>query len=191
MQSLITSSSRRLETELLQWSEGEADADGFLDHDGVMKDQPVRIHVTTRKWGGRLTIDFTGSAPQGRGPVNMVSCTARAVSVMAILAASDPTIPVNAGLNDRVEFVFPEASVVNPQHPATINHYFPTAHLAYNTFFSLSRSSILSALWRLPAWAQGPSLSAIARRGMGNRQYSMSCSKPRLAAPARMTGSPW
>jgi N-methylhydantoinase B len=170
MQSLIAASSRRLETELLQWSEGDADADGFLDHDGVMKDQPVRIHVTARKWGGRLTIDFTGSAPQGRGPVNMVSCTARAVSVMAILAASDPTIPVNAGLNDRVEFVFPEASVVNPQHPATINHYFPTAHLAYNT--------VLSALSKL-----NPK-RAVASSGLGSGAVTIGYRKARYGKPA-------
>ena len=170
MQSLIAASSRRLETELLQWSDGEADAEGFLDHDGVIKDQPVRIHVTARKCGGRLTIDFTGLASQGRGPVNMVSCTARAVSVMAILAASDPTIPVNAGLNDRVEFVFPEASVVNPQHPATINHYFPTAHLVYNT--------VLSALARInPKRAVAPS-------GLGSGAVTIGYRKARYGKPA-------
>ena len=101
MQRLIAASARRLETELMDWSDGDVEAEGFLDHDGVSKDQPVRIHVTARKRGGRLTIDFTGSAPQGAGPVNLGPCTARAASVMAILAACDPTIPVNAGLNER------------------------------------------------------------------------------------------
>ena len=71
MQPLIAASARRLETELLQWRDGEIDAEGFLDHDGVTKDQLVRVHVTARKQGGRLTIDFTGSAPQGAGPVNL------------------------------------------------------------------------------------------------------------------------
>src|SRR5262249_13167603 len=107
MQRLIAASARRLEAELQQWSDGEAEAEGFLDHDGVTKDQPVRIHVTARKRGGRLTIDFTGSAPQGAGPVNLVSCTARAVSVMAILASCDPTIPVNPRLHPQIDFLFP------------------------------------------------------------------------------------
>ena len=97
MQRLIAASARRLETELLQWSDGEIEAEGFLDHDGVTKDQPVRIYVTARKRGGRLTIDFTGSAPQGRGPVNLGLLHGPRRSMMAILAASDPTIPVNAG----------------------------------------------------------------------------------------------
>ena len=136
MQSVVAASARRIEAELLSWSDGEAEAEGFLDHDGVSKEQPVRIFVTVRKRGGRLSIDFSGSAPQGKGPVNIGSCTARAASSIALLAASDPTIPVNAGLNESIEFVFPESSVVNPQHPATVNHYFPTAHLVYNTVLS-------------------------------------------------------
>ena len=94
MQRLIEGSAHRLEAELQQWPDGEVEAEGFLDHDGVTKDQPVRIHALVRKRGGRLIIDFSGSAPQGAGPVNVGSCTARAASAMAVLAACDPTIPV-------------------------------------------------------------------------------------------------
>jgi N-methylhydantoinase B len=77
---------------------------------------------------------------------------------------------VNAGLNDRVEFVFPEASVVNPQHPATINHYFPTAHLVYNT--------VLSALARInPKRAVAPS-------GLGSGAVTIGYRKARYGKPA-------
>jgi N-methylhydantoinase B len=170
MQRLITASAHRLETELSQWDDGDTEAEGFLDHDGVTKDQPVRIHVFARKRSGRLTIDFTGSAPQGAGPVNLVPCTARAVSAMAILAASDPTIPVNAGLNEQIEFVFPESSVVNPRHPATMNLYFPTAHLVYNT--------VLSALAKMnPKRAVAPS-------GLGSGAVTIGYRKARGGKPA-------
>lgn len=170
MQRLIAASARRLETELSQWNDDDVEAEGFLDHDGVTKDQPVRIHVTARKRGGRLTIDFTGSAPQGAGPVNLGSCTARAASVMAILAACDPTIPVNAGLNERIDFVFPDASIVNPRHPATMNLYFPTAHLVYNT--------VLSALAKMnPKRAVAPS-------GLGSGAVTIGYRKARGGKPA-------
>jgi N-methylhydantoinase B len=154
----------------VDWSDGDVEAEGFLDHDGVSKDQPVRIHVTARKRGGQLTIDFTGSAPQGAGPVNLGPCTARAASVMAILAACDPTIPVNAGLNERIDFVFPEACIVNPRHPATMNLYFPTAHLVYNT--------VLSALAKLnPKRAVAPS-------GLGSGAVTIGYRKARGGKPA-------
>ena len=170
MQRLIDASAHRLELELLQWSDGEVEAEGLLDHDGVNKDQPVRIHVTARKRAGRLTIDFTGSSPQGAGPVNVVSCTARGASAMAIVAASDPTIPVNAGLNANVDFVFPPASVVNPQHPATMNLYFPPAHVVYNT--------VLSALAKMnPKRAVAPS-------GLGSGAVTIGYRKARGGKPA-------
>jgi N-methylhydantoinase B len=170
MQRLIDASAHRLESELLQWSDGEVEAEGLLDHDGVNKEQPVRIHVTARKRAGRLTIDFTGSSPQGAGPVNVGSCTVRGASAMAIVAACDPTIPVNAGLNANVDFVFPPASVVNPQHPATMNLYFPPAHVVYNT--------VLSALAKMnPKRAVAPS-------GLGSGAVTIGYRKARGGKPA-------
>jgi N-methylhydantoinase B len=170
MQRLIDASAHRLEAELLTWTDGDAEAEGFLDHDGVNKEQAVRIHVTARKRGSRLTLDFTGTSPQGAGPVNLVSCTARGASAMAILAACDPTIPVNAGLNVNVDYVFPPASVVNPQHPATMNLYFPATHLVYNT--------VLSALSKLnPKRAVAPS-------GLGSGAVTIGYRKARGGKPA-------
>jgi N-methylhydantoinase B len=170
MQRLIAASARRLETELLQLRDGDVEAEGFLDYDGVTRDAPVRIHIAARKRGGRLTIDFTGSAGQGAGPVNLGSCTARSAAIMAVLASCDPTIPVNAGLNRQVDFVFPEASVVNPRHPATMNLYFPTAHLVYNT--------VLSALSKLnPKRAVAPS-------GLGSGAVTIGYRRARGGKPA-------
>jgi N-methylhydantoinase B len=170
MQRLIGASAHRLEAELLTWPDGDVEGEGFLDHDGVNKERPVRIHVIARKRGGRLTLDFTGSSPQGAGPVNLVSCTARGASAMAILAACDPTIPVNAGLNAHVDYVFPPASVVNPQHPATMNLYFPATHLVYNT--------VLSALSRInPKRAVAPS-------GLGSGAVTIGYRKARSGKPA-------
>lgn len=150
MQSILALTARRLRAELAAWPDGRAAAEGFLDHDGAVRDRPVRIAVSAAKIGDRLTLDFTGSAPQTAGPVNANGWTTRSVSLLAVLAATDPTIPVNSGLLEAVDFVLPEASVINPVHPATVNLYFPTAVLAY--------SCVLSALGKLnPARAVAPS----------------------------------
>ena len=148
----------------------------------------MRIHVRAQKRGDRLRLDFSGSSPQTLGPVNLVTSTAKAVSLLALLAAADPTIPVNPGLTDAVEFVIPAGRVVNPRHPATVNHYFPTAHLVYNV--------VLAALGKTQPGARGGAVgtglrrgrrSAIASRAPASRRCSTSCSTPRSAAPARMT----
>ncbi len=141
-----------------------------MDHDGAVKDRPVRIHVRAQKTGERLTLDFSGSAPQTLGPVNLVASTAKAVSMLAVLATSDPTIPVNDGIAQAVEFVIPEGLVVSPRHPATVNHYFPTAHLTYII--------VLAALGRLnPARAVAPS-------GLGSGAVSIGYRKARTGKPA-------
>src|SRR5262249_22243110 len=150
MDSLIALTGRRVRAELAAWADGSAEAEGFLDHDGAVKDRPIRIHVRATKTGERLKLDFSGSAPQALGPVNLLGCTSQAAALLATLATCDPTIPVNFGLREAVDFVLPEGLVINPRHPATVNLYFPTAHLLYNC--------VLSALGTLnPVRAVAPS----------------------------------
>ncbi len=170
MASILTLTKRRLAAELRGWTDGTAEAEGFLDHDGVAKDRPVRIHVRATKQADRLVLDFSDCSPQTAGPVNLTSCTAQAVSLLALLTTADPTIPVNLGIADAVDFIQPAGLVVNPQHPATVNHYFPTGHLVYNC--------VLSALGKLnPARAVAPS-------GLGSGAVSIGYKRGRAGKPA-------
>jgi N-methylhydantoinase B len=170
MATLMQLTARRVAAELTSWPDHSAEAEGFLDHDGAVKDKPVRIHVRATKTGERLRLDFSGTAAQTIGPVNLVSATAEAASLLALLATCDPTIPVNFGLRAAVDFVLPEGTVVNARHPATVNLYFPTAHLVYNT--------VLSALGAInPARAVAPS-------GLGSGAVTIGYRQSRSGKPA-------
>jgi N-methylhydantoinase B len=69
-----------------------------------------------------------------------------------------------------VDLVLPEGTVVNTCHPATVNLYFPTAHLVYNT--------VLSALGAIyPARAVAPS-------GLGSGAVTIGYHKTRSGKPA-------
>jgi N-methylhydantoinase B len=172
MASLMRLTLRRVKDEISAWPDGEAETEGFLDHDGAVKDRPVRFHVRAVKKGDNLRLDFSGSSPQTLGPVNLVTSTAQAVSLLALLTTTDPTIPVNYGLSEAVEFVIPPGLVVSPQHPATVNHYFPSAHLCYNV--------ALATLGKLhPARAVAPS-------GLGSGAVSIGYRKARTGKPAVM-----
>jgi N-methylhydantoinase B len=170
MASLMRLAAQRVKAELASWPDGDSEAEGFLDHDGAQRDKPIRIHVRAQKRGDHLRLDFSGSSPQTLGPVNLVTSTAKAVSLLALLATADPTIPVNFGLTDAVEFVIPEGLVVSPRHPATVNHYFPTAHLTYNV--------VLAALGKLDA------SRAVAPSGLGSGAVSIGYRKARTGKPA-------
>jgi N-methylhydantoinase B len=170
MASLISLTARRVRSELRSWRDGSTEAEGFLDHDGAAKHNTVRIHVRVSKDGDRLQLDFSNSSPQTLGPVNLLACTAQAAALLAVLATCDPTVPVNFGLREAVDFIMPEGLVVNPRHPATVNLYFPSAHLTYNT--------VLSALCELnPARAVAPS-------GLGSGAVTIGYRRSRSGKPA-------
>ena len=150
VETLLANTKRRVQAEIASWKDGEAEGFFFLDHDGTGDNKRVRIHVKATKRGDKLTLDFSGTDPQGKGPINVPLPTSEAVSCIAVLAATDPTISMNTGVREAVEFVIPEGTVANPRWPATVNHYFPTAHMIY--------SAVLSALGKLnPARAVAPS----------------------------------
>jgi N-methylhydantoinase B len=84
------------------------------------------------------------------------------VSLLAVLAAADPTIPVNSGLNQQVDFVLPEGTIVNPRFPASVSLYFPTSVMIY--------TCVLSALGQLnSARAVAPSGMVTGAIGLGYR----------------------
>ena len=170
MRTLIALTAKRLREEIRAWPDGESTAEGFLDHDGAVKDRPVCIKVRATKKGDRLALDFTGSDPQTQGPVNLIATIAHSSALMAVVNSCDPSIPVNFGLDESVDLRLPEASVVNPRSPAAVNHYFPTAHLLYAT--------VLSALAKLnPARAVAPS-------GLGSGGVTIGYTKARSGKPA-------
>ena len=147
---LLSRTTERVRREVAAWPDGMFEAEGFLDHDGADRSKPARIHVTATKKGDRLTLDYSGTDGQAAGPVNTPWATAQAVSMQAVLAASDPTIPMNSGAFDAIEFTAPPGRIVSPEFPATVNHYFPTSHLVYNC--------VLAALGQFnPARAVAPS----------------------------------
>ena len=165
MSSLLSTTTARLRRIFSSWPDGEAETEGLLDHDLVDRDRPVRIRVCARKNGDRLVLDFSSTGAQGKGPVNVPKPTARAISLLAVLAASDPTIPMNAGVVDAVDFVTRPGTVVDPQFPATVNHYFPTSHMVY--------SCVLAALGQFnPARAVAPA-------GFGTGAIAVGYARPR------------
>jgi N-methylhydantoinase B len=92
----------------------------FLDDDGFDSGPlPIRVAIRVAR-GGRAIADFTGSAPQVRGPVNAnYAITLSAVFyVMKCLAAS--AVPPNEGLMRPIRLIAPAGSIVNALPPAAV-----------------------------------------------------------------------
>jgi N-methylhydantoinase B/oxoprolinase/acetone carboxylase alpha subunit len=93
----------------------------FLDNDGIDLDKPIRIEVAVTVKGDAIHIDFTGTSPQVRGPLNCVPSGSMAAACFAVRALTDPAIPTNGGCFRPISLHLPEGSLVNPREPAPVN----------------------------------------------------------------------
>jgi N-methylhydantoinase B len=79
---------------------------------------PVKVTVTVA--GERMTVDFTGSAPQVAGNLNAVEAIVRSAVWYCVRLLGSDDIPVNHGCFEPVRVVTPPHSVLNPDFPAAV-----------------------------------------------------------------------
>jgi N-methylhydantoinase B len=115
---------------LLACPDGTGQWEDALDNDGI-GDAPVPIRVTLEKRGDRLHMDFTGSAPQTRGPVNAAPAAVLSAALYFMRSLA-PDAPNNAGCLLPLDLTLPAGSVVNPRWPAAVNARTGTVKLACN-----------------------------------------------------------
>ena len=91
-----------------------------LDGDGIDPDAAPTVAVEVEKRGAALRIDFAGSSPCVRGPVNApLPVTASAV-YYTLLAFVGGDVPPNQGAYAPVEIRAPAGTVVNAAYPAPV-----------------------------------------------------------------------
>jgi N-methylhydantoinase B len=70
--------------------------------------------------GGKLRVDFTGSAPQVPGNVNAVEAIVRSATWYCIRLLATEDVPVNHGCFAPVQVIIPPGSLLNPAFPAAV-----------------------------------------------------------------------
>jgi N-methylhydantoinase B len=127
MAQVMDYSERLMRAALVDLPDGEGVFEDFCDGDGIAddelgKDAPFRIRLSVKKSGDRLIVDFAGTDPQVKGPMNApLSVTASGV-YCGLKTAIDPNnlIPPNSGCWRAVEISAPAGSVVNATFPAPV-----------------------------------------------------------------------
>ncbi len=101
------------------------DTDGF--------DCPLHIACSVTIEGDRMSIDFAGTSPQVRWPVNCVLNYTQAYARYAVKCLLDPEAPNNAGSLRPIGISAPEGCLLNATPPAPVwgrhlsGHYVPPA----------------------------------------------------------------
>ncbi|PYM17655.1 MAG: hydantoinase [Candidatus Rokuibacteriota bacterium] len=135
MAAILDATERRLREGIATMPDGSYDAEGFCDDDG-REARPVRIRVTVRIAGDRVTLDFTGTDAQVAGAKNVPPVSLLATVYYVLKAVIDPDIPPNGGYYRAIEVIAPAGTVLNPRPPAAVAARFTTCQTVADVVLS-------------------------------------------------------
>jgi N-methylhydantoinase B len=127
MAQVMDYSDRLMRAALMDLPDGEGAFEDLCDGDGIAddaegRDAQFRIRLSVKKTGDRLIVDFAGTDPQVKGPMNApLSVTASGI-FCGLKTAVDPNnlIPPNSGCWRSIEIRARKGSVVNAEFPAPV-----------------------------------------------------------------------
>lgn len=122
MKHAVEYSSRYTARLLEELGRARGEAEDVLE--GAATDYRIRVRIEIE--GGEARIDFTGTSPQAREPLNSTTPSTAAAVAYALRSALDPGLPVNHGFYTRVHIEAPRAILVNPMPPAPVGAYTET-----------------------------------------------------------------
>ena len=116
---LLDYTERRVRAAIEELPDGTYAAADEMDGDGVV-DEPVTLELAIEIEGDELTIDYTGTAEQNRGPLNCTPAMAFAGAMSVVMAFVGEDLPKNDGFYRPIETVTPEGTMVNPTDNAPV-----------------------------------------------------------------------
>lgn len=91
-----------------------------LDGDGIDENARPLVRVRIEKAGGTFKVDFSGSSPCVRGPINAPFAVTASAVYYTLMGLSGGDVPPNSGVYDVAEITAPEGSVVNASYPSPV-----------------------------------------------------------------------
>jgi N-methylhydantoinase B len=113
---LMDYSERWMRAEIAAIPDGVYEFTERMEDDGVV-DRPVTFHVTVNVRGDELIVDWTGTDPQVRGPINATYGVTAGATYNAVFHLTDMGIPKNSGAYRPIRIIAPPGSAVNVVYP--------------------------------------------------------------------------
>jgi N-methylhydantoinase B len=148
---LIAYTAAMMRQVIRQLPDGVYEAEDFLDDDGYSS-SAVRLAVKIQIKGDRAVVDFTGSAPQVRGPVNAVEAITVSAVYYVFRCLIPTDVPASWGILDPIRVIAPVGTVVNARAPAPVagGNVETSQRLVDTLLLALSKAGA-----RVPAASQG------------------------------------
>jgi N-methylhydantoinase B len=109
-----------MESEIAEIPDGVYQFEEYMDGDGYdagPEGEGLRLHASVQVKGRSVTVDFTGSAPATKGPVNAPFAVTASSVYYTLLAVTDPNIPPNSGCYEPIKIITSRGSIVCAEHP--------------------------------------------------------------------------
>ncbi|MSO73890.1 MAG: hydantoinase B/oxoprolinase family protein [Alphaproteobacteria bacterium] len=115
---LLDYAEARMRAELAAYPDGVYRFEDVVEDDGI-EDKPFHIKVAVHVQGEEVVVDFTGSSPQAKGPINATLGVTWSASYNAILHLTDETIPRNSGCFRPIKVIAPAGTILNVNYPGS------------------------------------------------------------------------
>jgi len=124
---LMEYSERQTRSQLAKIPDGKYGHEEFILEDGTAGG-PYRLKVAIEVEDGNLSVDFAGTDPQIKGPINAPWSATYSATLYTLRCLTDHTIPSNAGCQRLITVTAPEGSLVNCRLPAATYQRMVVCH---------------------------------------------------------------
>jgi N-methylhydantoinase B len=139
--------------------------DGF-GSDGVV--MPLKLTLTVE--GDTLTADFTGSAPQARGAINLPLSMTKATVYGSVKSIVSPDVLTNVGFIRPINVIAPAGTLVNPRFPAAVGGRAP---LFFRVFDMMFRALAKALPDRVPIPGEGGDVLHFTGQKADGKQFAV------------------
>jgi N-methylhydantoinase B len=164
---LIDRAERQMRSYIAEIPDGTYHFTDYADNDGI-DDRAIRIELEVEVAGDGMRMDFTGTSPAVRGPLNIGRSTTISTCYVA-LKHIFPDVPINGGTFRPAEIVVPAGTVVSAEYPSASGGYLEIVGRVLDSVFGALAQAIPERVPAAPFGTTG--VVSVGGRLPGRNQY--------------------
>ncbi|MDB5405342.1 MAG: N-methylhydantoinase B/acetone carboxylase, alpha subunit [Rhodospirillales bacterium] len=115
---IFAETEQRCRNVVAQIPDGVYEAESFLDNDGIIKEERLRLHAKVTVDHGKMTIDLSGCTGERKAGINSRTFAGARVAYKALTLPLDS---VNEGSFSACEVIIPEGNIMMARYPAPMS----------------------------------------------------------------------
>jgi N-methylhydantoinase B len=154
---------------------GSWSATDYIDDDGI-SDDLIKLKATVSISEKTFTVDFTGSDPAVKGPVNLPIGATHSVCRIAFKSLTTPYLPSNGGNYRPLQVIAPPGTVMHAVYPSA-TYTLWTSHVAFELIFKALAAPMQDSI-SASSGCDLPGFQMIGVKPQTGRFYALSNNEP-------------